>query len=831
MVDSIIKLFDSSATEFNTNGLGFLPDAITCTVSEEMNGEFELQMTYPITGKKYSNISLRQIIVSKSNPYSEPQAFRIYSISRPINGIVTINAEHISYDLTGYPVTYFTASNATTAFTNLKKASVLTCPFTFYTDISKNGDLSVDKPTSMRSVLGSSDGSILDAYGGEYEFDNYKVNLWNHRGKNRGVSIRYGKNLTDLEQEENCSNVYTGVYPFWYSESDDNLVQLSNKILNASGTYDFTRIYVLDLSSELNDEPTEAELKEVATEWMEENDIGVPSVSLKISFIQLSQSEEYKNYTLLETVRLGDTVNVEFPELNVSATSQCIKTTYNALTDKYEEIELGDATSNLASTIISQNEATNKTAEQTKTNLEKEIERATALITGGLGGHVIIQSSTGGGYPDEILIMDTDNIKTAQKVWRWNKGGLGYSNTGYNGPYETAITSDGHIVANFVDVGELNGNIIKAGTISADLLDVEYKKSVTSEISSMGSQAEKNANDATDEKLKNYSSKSEVTTAISNANNQVLLSVNSTYETKENVSSKISDAKTDINSTTDTKLKNYYTQKEVDSKISVSEDGITAEYTKALKNYTTTADLKKGYYTQTQVNSKITASEKGITSSFTETLSNYAKTSTVTSMKSSISQNAKNIKLRVQTSKVVTTLNSKLSSSITLKSNSLAMKTNAFSLSSDYFSMKNGELIARQGTRDNNQYVMLKNGSVTGGVYSDGSKYQIAEIAFSKYIVNGTGTGLTIRTKRNMCISTPALYVANKYEQSGLTRRKGYTGSVSIKYVSSIVFTSTNIGGKDGASYKGGTTVLSGASLGYNTRTLHFMHGILYSAN
>ncbi len=462
MVDTLITLQESTETSFATNGLGALSDAISCKVTEERNGEFELEMEYPITGIRYEELQLRRIIMAKANPYSDPQPFRIYAITKPINGIVTVNAEHISYDMSGYPVSPFVADTIQNAFINMKSASAIDCPFSFSSDKTTTATMTILKPSSMRSLLGGVDGSILDVYGGEYEFDRYNVKLWNKRGSDRGVSIRYGKNLTDLKQEENCSSVYTGVYPFWYSEQD-GLMQLDEKIVKASGTYNFTRIYPLDLSQEWTEKPTQEQLRSKANTYINANDIGVPTVSLTVSFVQLSQSTEYAQYALLEDVHLCDTVKVEFPELNVSATAKCVKTTYDAISNKYVSIELGESRTNLASTISGQNQAISDSL--TKTFMQQAIENATQLISGGLGGYVIMHSSTGGKYPDEILIMDTDDIATAKKVWRWNKGGLGYSSTGYNGPFALAMTQDGQIVADFVTTGTMSANRINGGTL------------------------------------------------------------------------------------------------------------------------------------------------------------------------------------------------------------------------------------------------------------------------------------------------------------------------------------------------------------------------------
>ena len=477
MVDSLIRLFESTATSFQTNGLGGLSEALKCEVVEERNGSFELEMEYHISGRRYSDLKLRRIIVAKQNPYSEPQPFRIYDISKPINGLVTIKAEHISYDMSGYPVSPFSVSDVKAAISNTQSNAIVSHPFKLSTDMSASGEFTILKPVSMRSLLGGSSESILESYGGdgEYEFNGFNVILHQNRGTNRGVTIRYGKNMTDLKHEESCSNVYTAVYPFWYSD-EWGMIELPEKTLKTAGTYDYTRILPLDLSNEWENSyewddqyPSEDEIRELAQNYVDKNNIGVPIVSLTVSFEQLSQTKEYEMMALLETVRLCDTVNVEFPLLGVSATSKCIKTTYNAITNKYISIELGESQSTLSDTVSEQSQTIKK--QPTQTFMEKAIQTATQLISGGLGGYVVIRSSSGGKYPDEILIMDDPNIEKATKVWRWNKGGLGYSPTGYNGPYTTAITQDGSIVADFINTGHLTASIIQGGTLTVGGFD------------------------------------------------------------------------------------------------------------------------------------------------------------------------------------------------------------------------------------------------------------------------------------------------------------------------------------------------------------------------
>lgn len=453
------------------NGVGVLRDAVRCTVTEERNGAFELEMIYPITGQHYSSLALRGLILAKPNPYGEAQYFRIYKISKPINGQVTVNAQHISYDLSGTPVEPCKALNAVDALQQLKSHAVVNCDYSFWTDIQTVADFSVAVPSSMRSLLGGVEGSVLDVYGGEYEWDNTTVKLHSQRGTDRGVTIRYGKNLTDLTQEENCAKVYTGVYPYWV-DSDGNVTQITGSpVVNVpDGKYDFVKVLTLDVSQDITEQPTAAQLRQAALDYISANKVGVPKVSLTLSFAQLEQTAEYADKALLERVCLCDTVHVQFAKLGVSADARCIKTVYDVLLERYDSVDLGDERSSLANTVADMGKTVQSTVNKTRSDLERAIDRATQLITGNLGGYVVLHSSTGADEPDEILVMDKPEIAKATKVWRWNLAGWGYSSSGYGGPYRLAATMDGAINADFITTGSLSANLIKSGVMSANLI-------------------------------------------------------------------------------------------------------------------------------------------------------------------------------------------------------------------------------------------------------------------------------------------------------------------------------------------------------------------------
>lgn len=372
----MIILYEYTETAFTNNGIGCLNDATSCSVKETLNGEYELEMEYPVNGIHYSDIQLRRIILAKPNSYDQTQPFRIYSISKPIGGLVTVNAEHISYDMSGLPVRGAVEHYAwyvKDVFDHIKNNSVYPCPFTFSSDITEEKkDISLSKPRSVKAFLGTDEG-LLSLFGGEWEFDRYKAILHKERGRNRGVSIEYGKNLTDVTQDEACSEMYTAVYPYYYQE-DDGLQRLDEDVVKILDT-PYKNVCVLDLSSEFDEMPTQDQLRAKTQEYIKENKLAEPKVSLKVSFIKNPEVIE-----ALQDVRLGDTVGVKFIKIGVDTTSRCISYDFNVLTEQYNSIELGEPTKTIVDTMTSTSsriDAANSAIDDTQDNLDDEIDRAT----------------------------------------------------------------------------------------------------------------------------------------------------------------------------------------------------------------------------------------------------------------------------------------------------------------------------------------------------------------------------------------------------------------------------------------------------------------------
>ncbi len=454
-------LYSPTTTSFTTGGIGKLIDAGSCVVTEERNGSYELEMTYPITGHLYDEIKQRSIIFAKPSPAQSEQPFRVYRITKPLNKVVTIYAAHISYDLSGIPVKNFTSQSVQAALTALTTSSVISNPFTFWSDKTNSGVMEIETPTPCRTILSN----ILDIYGGEYEFDKYTVKLHSLRGFDNGVSIKYGKNLTDLEQDENCSNVYTGVLPYWTG----NDTTVSGSVVNAPGTYDFTRILPVDFTSDFDEQPSTTQLDNAATNYISANNIGIPEVNLTVSFVHLNQTEEYKNLGIFERVELGDSIKVEFAAMGVSSTARCVKTVYNTLLERYDNVELGEVKKGLADTISSQTSSIIDISKNSGVSsaVKAAIMAASEAITGQKGGSVILHDTRGGNKPNELLFLDNDDISQAQKVWRFNLSGFGYSSNGYEGPFTTAITRDGSIVADFITTGSMDAARITAGILQS----------------------------------------------------------------------------------------------------------------------------------------------------------------------------------------------------------------------------------------------------------------------------------------------------------------------------------------------------------------------------
>lgn len=349
-------LYSASETEFTNRGMGALSDAISCTVTEQRNGSYELSITYPVNGNHYNDITDRAIIYAIPSPYRTPQPFRIYQIEAPLNGIVTIHARHISYDLSGIPVEPFSitgsAWEAMNAMLNHSKADN---PFSVYSDMMSELEFANTLPTSFRSLLGGMEGSVLDKWHGEYEFDHYTVRLLTSRGRLTDVRVAYGKNITAFRMTRDMDSMITGIYPYW--TDGETLVEISGKVLTVVDS-DYNNVLPVDFSEKFEEQPTPAQLLAVAESYVNATQLNAPRVTFDVSFVDLA-SVSGADSALLDVVDLCDTVTVIFPMYGIQTDAKIVAIETNVLANRYNKVTIGTVRATLADTIANLSGGTN----------------------------------------------------------------------------------------------------------------------------------------------------------------------------------------------------------------------------------------------------------------------------------------------------------------------------------------------------------------------------------------------------------------------------------------------------------------------------------------
>lgn len=461
-------LFDQNEKLFTSGGLAFLADCTSCLVSQERNGIFECEFIYPITGPKYDLIQEKRIIYATHDDSGIPQPFDIYARSAPINGLVTFYAHHISYRLSNAVVMPFTATSCADAMAKIQ-ANLITDrddDFTFWTDKSTIGNYEKKVPSIVRTTLGGEEGSLLDVYGrGDYEFDKFAVKLYKDKGDDTDVEIRYGKNLINIEHKVDNSSSYNAIVPYWLNEETGVLVTLPEGYVS----HDDGSAYIVAIPFPMNEyfgtAPSIAAMRTKAQQLLDSSDAWVPSEGFSVDFVQLWQTEEYEQYAPLQRVNLCDTVKVYYPELGVDAVRErVVKTVYNTLLDRYDEITLNELPTTLTE-LTQQQISTETSGNVTAEGMSAAINLAVQLIRGGLGGYIAMPADENG-LPQLIYVLDQPNIDSASHVIRLGSDGVCLSTNGVNGPYKTIINMNGDLF------GTLTGNVIVmlSGTTLAQLL-------------------------------------------------------------------------------------------------------------------------------------------------------------------------------------------------------------------------------------------------------------------------------------------------------------------------------------------------------------------------
>lgn len=443
-------LYAADSTAFISNGIGVLSDCISCLVTEERNGLYELEIEYPSNGLWADDIEVGCIVKAKANDTDAPQLFQIYDVVRSLSAAYVIKAEHISYRLSGVPLKPYSAAGVAATLAGISSHAVATVGFSFSTDFTNTTNYSFTTPRSVRSLLGGAEGSLLDLFGGEYHFDNFKVELLKARGADNGVTIRYGKNLTELEQDVNGA-VYNGIFPYWYKENEG--VVYPNSAVAASGSYPVQCYEALDLTNDFQTKPTAAQLTARAQSLV--NGYGAPVESISLSFITLHQLKEYATIAALEHVSLCDVVHVIYDAIGVNVKTKVVKTVYNTLTELYDSIEVGTLQTTLADVITD--------GKQSKANSAADLSGLIKTVSYNLGS---TGSLAGGAVhsPDLSVDISVDGYYALGTInARTNNGQITLSSVTTNAGH-TQITQ--YIARN-------NGSSAASATVRATVLYVK----------------------------------------------------------------------------------------------------------------------------------------------------------------------------------------------------------------------------------------------------------------------------------------------------------------------------------------------------------------------
>ena len=466
----MIKILDdtkslSTLASDTTNGLGNI-QPLEARVTEELNGIYEAEFTIADTDKHFADLHVGGIVKINSGELAGEQMFRIYQITKPIGGVCTVMCQHITYDLSKIAVLPFTSTGASASCSGLvSHITGGTYPFTLTTNITNTtSKYTLDIPRTFRECLGGYDGSMLDVFRGEYEWDNLAVTMKSRRGSDNGVRITYGKNLTDFNQEENIEAVYTSVLGYAVVNEQTYYGNVYHKVQSG-----YPKVLIVDFTTEygLEDTPTTADLTNKAQAYATANDIEVPSVNLTISFVPLYQTDEYKNIAPLERVSLGDTVHVYFDRLGVEATARVIKTVWDSEMGRYDSIELGDAKANMNTIINNAVGEAKKGTSESKNFLEAQLNEMATLIINGLGLHRTLVPLADGGY--RIYLHNKEDLASSDTQYVMSSGGFLVS-TDYGQTWNAGFDSSGNAIVNSLSTItlkalEIYGSYIEGATM------------------------------------------------------------------------------------------------------------------------------------------------------------------------------------------------------------------------------------------------------------------------------------------------------------------------------------------------------------------------------
>lgn len=457
-------LYPANEKKFENNGLGIITDVEEISVVEELNGQFELEMTVPIQTCNRLNIEKRMFIFVDANETDQGQPFRIYEYDKADDYTMFIRAKHITFDTEKQFVESYKNDRVKTveALNEILTRSEPKKPWIAWSDIDTETKVNLERQQTSDCIQGVR-GSMLDSFGGEIKRDMYRFEFHKQRGRDNGVLIAFQKNMTGIDVKLDIDSVATRIFPYAQGENEGDIIILPERFIDSPyiNNYDDILIRVV----EIQDVKSVEQLRNKAKSFFANNKIDIPKMSAKISFVPLQKVAGYEKYAVLERVALGDTVHCSHPDFPEVTAAKVIRTDYDPISEMYHSIEIGDAKFSLTGSQKGLEDKIKDDIENNKSEWRKIIDQVTDKITGNSGGHVVLHPKNN---PSEIFVMDKDDINLSKQVLRINKEGIGFSKNGVNGPFETAWTVDGVFLADFIKAGKLNADLINVINLKAD---------------------------------------------------------------------------------------------------------------------------------------------------------------------------------------------------------------------------------------------------------------------------------------------------------------------------------------------------------------------------
>ncbi|MFY0166564.1 phage tail spike protein [Bacillus anthracis] len=457
-------LYPANEKKFENNGLGIITDVEEISVVEELNGQFELEMTVPIQTCNRLNIEKRMFIFVDTNETDQGQPFRIYEYDKADDYTMFIRAKHITFDTEKQFIESYKNDRVKTveALNEILTRSEPKKPWIAWSDIDTETKVNLERQQTSDCIQGVR-GSMLDSFGGEIKRDMYRFEFHKQRGRDNGVLIAFQKNMTGIDVKVDIDPVATRIFPYAQGENEGDIIKLPERFIDSPYINNYEDILIRVV--EIQDVKTVEQLRNKAKSFFANNKIDIPKMSAKISFVPLQKVAGYEKYAVLERVALGDTVHCSHPDFPEVTAAKVIRTDYDPISEMYHSIEIGDAKFSLTGSQKGLEDKIKDDIENNKSEWRKIIDQVTDKITGNSGGHVVLHPKNN---PSEIFVMDKDDINLAKQVLRINKEGIGFSKNGVNGLFETAWTVDGTFVADFIKSGRLNADLINVINLKAD---------------------------------------------------------------------------------------------------------------------------------------------------------------------------------------------------------------------------------------------------------------------------------------------------------------------------------------------------------------------------